>query len=496
MDGSLPFENSYARLPERFFARLPPTPVSEPRLLKLNAALAETLRLDTGWLRSEAGVAMLSGNSAPEGAEPLAMAYAGHQFGAWVPQLGDGRAILLGEIVGADGQRRDVQLKGAGRTPFSRQGDGRAGLGPVLREYLMSEAMAALGAPTTRALAAVATGEQVFRERPYPGAILTRVAASHLRVGTFQFFAARSDVDALERLVDYALWRHEPEAAAFLAEAPRADRARALLDGVVRRQAELVAQWLGLGFIHGVMNTDNCAISGETIDYGPCAFMDLYNPGAVFSSIDHGSRYAYGNQPAILQWNLAQLAGALLPLLGTTEEAALAAAQAAVDAYPALFEAAYIRRFRAKLGLTEAGGALEADRQLIVGALSALQKDKADFTLGFRGLPTLGVEGGAPGPHAGGAVLAAWAPDWRARLAQEPDGIDAAYARMRAANPARIPRNHLVNQALAAAEAGDMKPFDRLEASLAAPFEDDLRFDAEHVPPAPEEQVLATYCGT
>ena len=305
----LPFDNSYARLPARLFARLDPTPVAAPRLVRLNAGLAASLALDPEELASPEGVEVLAGNRVPEGASPIALAYAGHQFGHFVPQLGDGRAILLGEIVGRDGLRRDIQLKGAGRTPFSRGADGRAALGPVLREYVISEAMAALGVPTTRALAAVVTGQPVLRETALPGAVLTRVAASHIRVGTFQYIAARGDTEALRRLADYVIARHYPDAAT--AEQPY----RALLDAVVARQADLVARWLLIGFIHGVMNTDNTSISGETIDYGPCAFMDAYDPATVFSSIDHLGRYAYGNQPNIAQWNLARLAETLLPLL-------------------------------------------------------------------------------------------------------------------------------------------------------------------------------------
>ena len=316
-----PFDNSYTRLPARLFARLDPTPVAAPRLVRLNAGLAASLGLDPEELASPEGVEVLAGNSVPEGASPIALAYAGHQFGHFVPQLGDGRAILLGEIVGRDGLRRDIQLKGSGRTPFSRGADGRAALGPVLREYVISEAMAALGVPTTRALAAVTTGQQVRRETSLPGAVLTRVAASHIRVGTFQYIAAQGDTEALRRLADYVIARHYPEAAT--AEQPY----RALLDAVVARQADLVARWLLIGFIHGVMNTDNTSISGETIDYGPCAFMDAYDPAKVFSSIDHLGRYAYGNQPNIAQWNLARLAETLLPLLAGDEAKALAAAE-------------------------------------------------------------------------------------------------------------------------------------------------------------------------
>src|SRR5829696_4984003 len=309
-----PFENTYASLPARFYARLGPTPVAAPRLVRLNEGMAERLGLDPDWLAGPEGVGVLAGNRVPEGAEPIALAYAGHQFGQFVPQLGDGRAILLGELVGRDGARRDLQLKGSGPTPFSRRGDGRAALGPVLREYLVSEAMAALGVPTTRALAAVTTGEAVLRERPLPGAVLTRVAASHVRVGTFQYFAARGDAEAVRLLADHAIARHYPGAA------PAGRPYRALLDAVVARQADLVARWLLIGFVHGVMNTDNTSIAGETIDYGPCAFVDAYDPTTVFSSIDHLGRYAYGNQPWVVQWNLARLAETLLPLLAEDDD--------------------------------------------------------------------------------------------------------------------------------------------------------------------------------
>ncbi|MCI4664938.1 MAG: YdiU family protein [Neomegalonema sp.] len=489
MGGALPFDNSYARLPERFYAKLPPTPVKAPQLLALNEALAEVLQLDPAWLRSEDGVAMLAGNAAPAGAEPLAMAYAGHQFGGWVPQLGDGRAILLGEIVGADGIRRDIQLKGSGPTPYSRRGDGRAAVGPVLREYLISEAMAALGVPTTRSLAAVATGEPVFRETPLPGAVLTRVARSHIRVGTFQFFYAREDVDGVRTLTDYALQRHEPETAAALADAPMAERAKALLDGVIRRQAALVAQWMAVGFIHGVMNTDNCAISGETIDYGPCAFMDHYDPATVFSSIDYQGRYAYGRQPAMLHWNLAQLATALLPVLGANEDSAIAAAQTTLDAYPAIMQQEYLHRFRAKVGISAQDDA--EDHRLISEFLAALQADKSDFTLGFRALAQRLASDGDAGPS-----VRAWLPAWRARIESEGRGGAEIVATLQAANPARIPRNHRVEHALSAAAAGDMAPFETLRAALAQPYADATEAAEIDAPPRPEEKVLATFCGT
>src|ERR1700727_2656907 len=342
------FANTYARLPERFYARVNPTPVAAPRLVKLNVELARSLELDPQALASEQGVQILAGNRVAEGSEPVALAYAGHQFGYFVPQLGDGRANLLGEVMGPDGVLYDIQLKGSGPTPFSRRGDGRAALGPVLREYIVSEAMAALGVPTTRALAAVTTGEQVFRETVLPGAVLTRVAASHLRVGAFEYFAARRDTEGKRTLADYAIARHYPE----VAHGKRPYRA--FLEGGISRQAHLVAQWMLLGFIHGVMNTDNTSVSGETIDYGPCAVMEAYDPGTVFSSIDSQGRYAYGNQPRIALWNLTRLAESLLPLLEQeegSEEAALASAQEALTAFASQYETVHIAGLRRKLGL-------------------------------------------------------------------------------------------------------------------------------------------------
>lgn len=487
----IPFDNSYARLPERCFARLGPTPVADPRLLRLNVPLAEALGLDAAALAGPLGVAMLAGNLVPEGAAPMALAYAGHQFGQFVPQLGDGRALLLGEIVGRDGVRRDIQLKGSGPTPFSRRGDGRAALGPVLREYLVSEAMAALGVPTTRALAAVATGEAVYRETVLPGAVLTRVAASHLRVGTFQYFAARRDEDALRALTGYALARHYPEAEG--ADNP----AVALLDAVIARQAALVAHWLLVGFIHGVMNTDNCAISGETIDYGPCAFLDAYHPGTVFSSIDQGGRYAFGNQPTIARWNLVRLAEALFPLLGPDDDSAMAAARAALENFRPRFEAAYHAGLRRKLGLFSERA---EDAALADDLLSAMAANGADFTLTFRRLGEAAADPAAEADlralFADPAACDDWLARWRARLALEPATPAARRGAMRAANPAVIPRNHLVQQALDAAIAeGDLAPFAELEAVLAHPFDDpaDPRFTQ---PPRAEERVLATFCGT
>src|SRR5437588_1690605 len=371
------FDNSYARLPDRFFARLRPTPVAAPHLVRLNKKLAWHLDLDPGKLAAPEGVEMLAGNTVPDLGEPLAMAYAGHQFGHFVPQLGDGRAILLGEVIDRDGVRRDIQLKGSGPTPFSRQGDGRAALGPVLREYIVSEAMAALGIPTTRALAAVTTGEPVWRGTPLPGAVLTRVASSHIRVGTFQFFGARGDLDAIRRLADHVIARHYPEAVDAV------NRYRTLLDLVISRQAALIAKWLLVGFIHGVMNTDNMSIAGETIDYGPCAFMDVYHPGTVFSSIDQMGRYAYRNQPRIAQWNLARFAECLLPLLAQSEDAGLQQAQEALDAFAPHFEAAYTSGLRRKLGLHEER---PGDLSLAQDLLERMARNGADFTLIFRRL--------------------------------------------------------------------------------------------------------------
>ncbi len=345
---SFPFANTYARLPERFYARLDPIPVLAPALIKVNVGLARYLGLDPDLLASPEGVSFLAGNRVAEGSEPIAIAYAGHQFGHFVPQLGDGRANLLGEVIASDGRRFDIQLKGSGPTPFSRRGDGRAALGPVLREYLVSEAMAALGVPTTRALAAVTTGERVYRETVVPGAIFTRVAASHLRVGTFQYFAARGDTPALRELTEYAIARHYPE----LSQSERP--AIGLLGAVVARQAALVARWMHLGFIHGVMNTDNTSLSGETIDYGPCAFLEAYNPDKVFSAIDQQGRYAYANQPGIMLWNLTRLAEALLPLLeqeAGSQQNALAAAQSALSAFAPLYETARLAGFLRKIGL-------------------------------------------------------------------------------------------------------------------------------------------------
>jgi uncharacterized protein YdiU (UPF0061 family) len=492
----LGFDNTYARLPQRFHARLAPTPVAAPRLIRLNVQVARDLGLDPAVLASAAGVLILAGNRVAADSEPLAQAYAGHQFGSFVPQLGDGRANLLGEVVGRDGLRYDIQLKGSGRTPFSRAGDGRAALGPVLREYIVSEAMAAMGVPTTRALAAVSAGEYVQRETPQPGAVLARVARSHLRVGTFQFFAARQDFDGVLELAKYAIARHDPEAATA------AKPYRAFLDGVIARQAALIAQWLLIGFIHGVMNTDNMAISGETIDYGPCAFMEAYDPATVFSSIDHYGRYAYGNQPRIALWNLTRFAETLLPLLeleAGDQKAAVASATEALEAFAPQLEAAHLAGLRRKLGLlTEQ----ESDRALAEDLLQRMAANHADFTLTFRQLcnAAAGVEGDRPVSELFDDPVAfdAWAGKWRSRLRGEPSvSAEERAASMRKVNPIYIPRNHRVEAALkAAVESGNFAPFDELLEALSRPFDERPGFEGYAQPARPEERVLQTFCGT
>jgi uncharacterized protein YdiU (UPF0061 family) len=471
------FDNSYARLPDRFFAALDPTPVRSPSLIKVNEDLARDLGLDPSTLTTPEGVAILAGNTVPDGAAPLAQAYAGHQFGGWVPQLGDGRAVLLGEVIDRKGIRRDIQLKGSGPTPFSRRGDGRAWLGPVLHEYIVSEAMHALGIPTTRALAAVETGEEVHRERVLPGAVLTRVASSHIRVGTFQFFAARGDEDALKALTDHVIARHYPGA-----ETPLD-----LLAAVVAAQARLIAKWMGVGFIHGVMNTDNMSIAGETIDYGPCAFMDAYHPDRVFSSIDRMGRYAYRKQPEIAVWNLAQFATALLPIMGMAHKEAIEVATRVIEGFADLFGAAWEAEFAAKLGLAQTE---EEDVALTYDLLMRMAKGKADFTRVFRTLSGDTPEG-ARAEFTDPTQFDAWLPRWQARTMAE-----GRITRMQTANPAFIPRNHRVEEAIAAAVSGDYAPFERLTTVLARPYDDQPDNAELMAAPAPEEVVQATFCGT
>jgi len=486
------FDNSYAGLPGSFYARVLPSSASEPHLVKLNRELACQLGLDPDELASPDGIEVLAGKRIPSGADPIATVYAGHQFGNFTPQLGDGRAILLGELIGLDGVRRDIQLKGSGRTPFSRGGDGRAALGPVLREYLVSEAMAALGLPTTRALAAVTTGEAVLRDTELPGAVLTRVATSHIRVGTFQFFAARGDTEAVRRLADYAIERHYPGAARA------AQPYRAFLEGVIERQARLVARWMLIGFIHGVMNTDNMSISGETIDYGPCAFMDAYDPGTVFSSIDQYGRYAYANQPGIAQWNLARLTECLLPLLSGIPEEALTQGREILGSFAPIFHAAHLDGLRRKLGL-----ATERDDDLALAQdlLDRMASGKADFTLTFRRLCDAAADSGRdrdvrdlfidPTAYDG------WAGRWRSRLAEESAQGQERGAAMRAVNPAFIPRNYRVEEAIkAAVEDRNFTPFERLGAVLTRPYDDQPAFSAYADPPPFDSGAYRTFCGT
>jgi uncharacterized protein YdiU (UPF0061 family) len=482
--------NTYSGLPGRFYAHVRPTGVPQPRMLAFNHALAAELGLDAAQLDSPEGAEIFSGNTVPEGMTPIAMAYAGHQFGGFVPQLGDGRAILLGEVVDRNGVRRDIQLKGAGRTPYSRGGDGRAALGPVLREYLVSEAMHALGIPTTRALAAVATGDAVYRETTLPGAVLTRVAASHIRVGTFQFFAARGDVEGLTALADYVIDRLYPE----LRNADQ--RYLELLKSVANRQAALVARWMHVGFIHGVMNTDNSSISGETIDFGPCAFMDAYNPATVFSSIDQGGRYQYQNQPGIAQWNLARLAETLLPVIDESIDAAVEKANQVVVDYAATFQDAWSAGLRRKIGLKTAE---EDDGMLIQSLLDLMQKDEVDWTSAFRRLGDSARGDDAPfwSLFEDRAAADQWLSSWRARMARETE--DPARAeKMDKANPLYIPRNHLVEEALAAAiNDDDLGPFEALHNVLSDPYTDQGRDNERYTQPAPHDgPVYRTFCGT
>ena len=484
------FDNSYARLPERFYARLAPAKAAAPRLVRVNALLARELGIDPDWLASPDGVTVLAGNCVPEGADPVAMAYAGHQFGHFVPQLGDGRAILLGEVQAQDGTRYDIQLKGSGRTPYSRNGDGRAALGPVLREYIVSEAMHALGIPTTRTLAAATTGEQILREQgPHPGAVLARVSRSHVRVGTFEFFAARGDTEGVRILADYVIARLYPEAG------HAANPVLALLDNVIARTAELIARWQCVGFIHGVMNTDNTSIAGETIDYGPCAFMDVYHPSTVFSSIDQHGRYAYDRQPRIGWWNLTRFAETLLPLLGESD-ASVIAARNALNGYPALFEAAYARGLRAKFGLMTSH---DGDLKMIQDLFGLMAETHADFTLAFRYLcdSAEGDDERLLAQFKEHAALTGWLEEWRRRLAEEDISQPRRAAAMRAVNPAYVPRNHRVEAAIVAAqENGDFAPFAELLEVLAAPCDERPEFARYADAPMPDEVIHQTFCGT
>ena len=480
------FDNSYSRMPESLFTRVQPIPVADPNLVILNEKLASDLGLDPLSMR-DSGAKIFGGNLLPEGAEPIAQAYAGHQFGHFT-NLGDGRTVLLGEQITPRGLRFDIQLKGSGQTPFSRRGDGRAALGPMLREYIISEAMHALGIPTTRSLGVVTTGETVVREEILPGAVLTRVAASHIRVGTFEYASAMGDRTVIEALLRHTLQRHYPE----LVDAE--NTALALLDAVLEAQAKLVAQWMCVGFVHGVMNTDNMALSGETIDYGPCAFLDTYDPATVFSSIDRGGRYAYGNQPSIAHWNLARLAEALLPIIEGDREKAVAAAMEKLEKFPDLFHSHYSAGLRAKLGLlTEE----EGDFELADEFLGWMKTSGADFTSSFFALTKAAETGQLEGPlSVGGAPIHKWHTRWSARLQRQHHGKLEAVAMMRRANPVVIPRNHRVEEALTAAVAGDLTLVYRLLDVVTKPFDETGTNEPYRSEPEISDVPYRTFCGT
>lgn len=489
---TIPFNNSYARLPERMFSHQLPEQATAPELIQANRALAESLGIDADWLGSSDGIATIAGNLIPDGAEPIATAYAGHQFGSWNPQLGDGRAVLLGEVLDKQGQRYDLQLKGSGRTPYSRGGDGRAPLGPVLREYILSEAMAVLGVPTTRALAAVTTGDSVYREERLPGAVLARVAQSHIRVGTFQYFASRNDLDALQDLSQHVINRHFPLAAK--AENP----ILALLQSVITAQATLIARWQLIGFIHGVMNTDNMLLCGETVDYGPCAFMDEFNADSVFSSIDQAGRYSYRSQPAIAHWNLACFAQTLIPLLHADEEQAVAMAQQAVDAYAGQFLAAHERGMGEKLGLQLDG---EEDEALVQELLRLMTETSSDFTLVFRRLADLACPDSDQAPVSDlfefTPAWDSWLEQWLARSLRDPRPAIERQNLMYRVSPVFIPRNHLVEAAIiAATRENDFSVFQQLLDVLSDPFSYRPAQAAYATPPRPEQVVRQTFCGT
>jgi len=491
------FDNTYAELPERFYSKQAPSSVANPGLIRINTELAKQLNISPEWLASPEGIATMAGNHVPAGAQSLAAVYAGHQFGGWNPQLGDGRAVLLGELMGRDGIRYDWQLKGSGRTPYSRGGDGKSPLGPVIREYILCEAMAALHIPSTRALGAVTTGEMVFRDQGLPGAVFSRVAQSHIRVGTMQFFAARRDTEALQILSDYLIARHFPAAA------QTSNPVLSMLNEIIGRQAKLIAQWQSVGFIHGVMNTDNMLLCGETIDYGPCAFMESYDPATVFSSIDHNGRYAYGNQPAIAHWNLMQLAQALLPILDprpeADEDSAVAIAQEAIDGFQNLFLVAYQNIIKDKLGVSSF---TDADDSLYQDLLTLMKKERVDFTLCFRRLGELANEGACINSSIRelfefSDAFTPWLQQWRQRLSDDPQTAEQRQARMFNANPVFIPRNHLVQEAIAAAERkGDFSFFNQLVEVLAKPHNFDPQKLRYAMPAKSNEQVLQTFCGT
>ena len=484
------FDNSYARLPDAFYRRVLPTPVSRPGLIAFNAALAAELGLYLEGVNDAERANIFSGNHIPQGADPIAMAYAGHQFGHFVPLLGDGRAILLGEVINRKGERRDIQLKGCGQTAFSRRGDGRAALGSVVREYIVSEAMHALGIRTTRSLAAITTGEQVYRETPLPGAVLTRIAASHIRIGTFEYFAAQGDYEAVARLADYVIERHYP------AVKTAADPYAALLQRVIEAQAMLVASWMHVGFIHGVMNTDNMAVSGETIDYGPCAFMDIYDPLRVFSSIDHHGRYAFSRQPSIAQWNLTRFAETLLPLLSPDKTESVGKAEQLLAIFPELFRKHFLSGMRRKIGLATAA---DTDMALINELLNLMYSSNADYTLSFRSLcnAATGNDTALQQLFADKAALQAWLKLWHERLGKQPQSPAQCAELMRSANPAYIPRNHRIEEAIEAAVSNnDFSVMQQLMKVLSQPYREQDDFTAYALPPIPSERVYQTFCGT
>ncbi|MFP6808818.1 MAG: YdiU family protein [Pseudomonadales bacterium] len=480
MNTAINFDNSYRRLPERFYSAQLPTPVVSPQIIQVNEGLAAKLALDLDWLRSDGGLAALAGNKIPGGAEPIATVYAGHQFGNWNPQLGDGRAVLLGELVSVDGERFDIQLKGSGRTPYSRGGDGRAPLGPVLREYIVSEAMFALGIPTSRSLAVVTSGEMVMREEALPGAVLTRIASSHIRIGTFQYFAARGDTEALKILADHVIQRHYPDASG--SDEPYL----ALLEAAIETTATLVSNWQQVGFIHGVMNTDNMLLSGETIDYGPCAFMDTYLPGMVFSSIDTGGRYAYRNQPAIAKWNLTALAQCLLPLIADDEEKAVEKAKAFLDNFDGIYSRHYQSGMGQKIGLSSLD---EQDEALVSDLLELMTEESMDYTLTFTALQEHLSQDITSLPES----FSPWLSRWRARLDREVNS----ESLMTIKNPLIIPRNHRIEEVISSAvNEQDFQPFHVLVDVLRNPYETSLRDSHYAMAPTEQQKVHRTFCGT
>ncbi|MDA7681696.1 YdiU family protein [Verrucomicrobiales bacterium] len=477
------FDNTYIHLPKAFYTKLSPVPVPKPKMVVFNAPLATDIGLDVSGRNSDAQAALFGGNDMPEGAEPLAQAYAGHQYGHF-SMLGDGRAIVWGEQITPSGQRLDIQFKGSGPTPYSRGGDGRAALGPMLREYIISEAMYALNIPTTRSLAVVTNGEKVYRETGLPGATLTRIASSHIRVGTFQYAALQQDIEIIQTLVDYTIERHYPEIK------EDHNKPLSLLKAVIDKQAELITHWMRVGFIHGIMNTDNMTISGETIDYGPCAFMDVYDPGTVFSSIDHSGRYAYANQPAMAQWNLARLAETMLPLFDDEAEKATDMAEEAVNSFGAVYKEKSLSMLRAKLGLF---GERVEDENLFTDLLEWMHRQDADYTNTFRDLTKEALPKGDPYDD---ETFKEWYVRWQERLAKNMEPLEFSLSLMRANNPAVIPRNHKVEQVLQAATNGGLQPLKDLLAVLQEPYKTRSDLNPYQSPPEPEERVHQTFCGT